>query len=600
MAVTGVAAESAVRLEDDRLEVNLAALREVDSGLAERIAAAAGSDAVQMVRGSDGRVTFRLPLADPRNGEPMRGGRALWLGRTSMPSVSGEALLSRFGAAEENVLFVGAGSGYEIDRVLARAGAEQAVFVLEPSAAVLACVLRLYDWGEALRSGRLVLLHGTLGSDVLTSWLVAHPSYSLPVRVLPWPWMLSHEVTAVQSHLEVTYRQVMEARQRWAGEVSKRIRVQPAGEGEVRVVVSMARSDPEVRPIAEAVAAAARAMGWSVASCGFGGPRACAPFAQMEALAEAPTTFLLGLEHGREVAGGALPEELPVVSWRLRGGCGAGGPSGPRDWVLVAAGVGGQGSRGGSKGARVVHMPLGVVDPPKARQEVRCDVALLVDGAALSAAAHEVTTGTLVAWWDAGVRLLREHASKHLHPPRDLRGEIGRRLKVRIRDGAVLEPLERRLIARVWPTVSALHWLKVLRGRGLRVELWGRGWWSHPEYDEWWRCRSPEAVLASRGAARAVIVWEGSVLNAWLGMNAAACGAAVAWAGSRAGLERLGLKDWPGPGEIRAVGDPAGLGRWLEQRLREGRGEVKGDHPWSLRRRLERMLGLIRGSARQA
>ena len=74
--------ETQPQLDASLFDKNLAALRERDAVLAERLAALPIEPAEPAV-GRDGSVTFRLPGP---NGEPQ------WFGRTSMPAVSGPDL----------------------------------------------------------------------------------------------------------------------------------------------------------------------------------------------------------------------------------------------------------------------------------------------------------------------------------------------------------------------------------------------------------------------------------------------------------------------------------------------------------------------------
>ena len=97
-------ANSTVRQDSHEqvLRANIEALRAVDASLAERLEGTMIPDWVRPAVGRDGSKTWQLTKP---------GGSAEWFGRTSMPTISAEGLLSEFDVGAGNVALAGIGSG---------------------------------------------------------------------------------------------------------------------------------------------------------------------------------------------------------------------------------------------------------------------------------------------------------------------------------------------------------------------------------------------------------------------------------------------------------------------------------------------------------
>ena len=87
------------------LDRNLQALAEVDPDLAERLRRIDPDEHFEPAIGRDGRPTLKRKHPD---------GTTSWLGRTSMPTVSGPALLDSFDHAGGNLALHGFGHGHEL------------------------------------------------------------------------------------------------------------------------------------------------------------------------------------------------------------------------------------------------------------------------------------------------------------------------------------------------------------------------------------------------------------------------------------------------------------------------------------------------------
>jgi len=206
------AADSAasVASRDEAWQANLQALAQVDRALADRLAALALPSSIQPARGRDGTQTWRLVRSD---------GSSEWFGRTSMPSISAEGLLSRFDAGAGNVALAGIGCGLEAKLLSERLGQHRAVVVLETEPLNLALALRLWNVAGAIRGRQIIFIVAedlpALGRR-LAEFCESHVGFDLPAAMLAWPWRSNDENQAYQMLLEQVASQVRRSRQQRA------------------------------------------------------------------------------------------------------------------------------------------------------------------------------------------------------------------------------------------------------------------------------------------------------------------------------------------------------------------------------------------------
>ncbi len=130
------------------LDQNLNVLSEVHQSLAAQLRLVRVEDHFAPAVGRDGCATLRRRLAD---------GSAIWHGRTSMPTISGPALLEHFEVGSGNVAFEGMGHGREAVLILERFASHQVLFILEPDPAAVVGALLLHDLAEAIRRRQFLL-----------------------------------------------------------------------------------------------------------------------------------------------------------------------------------------------------------------------------------------------------------------------------------------------------------------------------------------------------------------------------------------------------------------------------------------------------------
>lgn len=184
-------------------QTNLHALHLTAPAVAELVTRMPRPEGFEPVTGTDGTPTF-LRKATDSDGRP----RLEWLGSTSMPRASAEALVSTLdpsgqsangaggglggagggGAGGANGLGLSIGTGYEWAAFVGRLGAAQALYVYEPSPA-LRLALEICDLSSLLAARKIVLLAGTpdQAGALLVQWLNDHLGMEPPTVLHPLP-----------------------------------------------------------------------------------------------------------------------------------------------------------------------------------------------------------------------------------------------------------------------------------------------------------------------------------------------------------------------------------------------------------------------------
>lgn len=174
-------------------ENNLIALCDAAlNGAADLLRDAALPSDARMVQARDGRAT--VVWTDGA-------GRTRWLGGTTMPDIRADGLLERFDAGMGNVALIGMGQGSLVRALLDRLSPVQAVIVVSESAADAALVLRVHDFADAIRAGRLLLFVGQSAWEDLSAYLLDHDGYLASERLLNWPWFTPSDVSQATERL---------------------------------------------------------------------------------------------------------------------------------------------------------------------------------------------------------------------------------------------------------------------------------------------------------------------------------------------------------------------------------------------------------------
>jgi hypothetical protein len=305
---------------------NLAALREVDAALADRVCqASAEIVGLEPTRTRDGLVSFRISAGD---------GGMSWFGRTSIPSVRAEALVGKFDAGFGNVLLPAVGQGQEITLLTERLGHHRAVFVWETQAASVALALRLHPWSQAIAAGRCVFLVCPLEqlTENLMGWLDRHPGHLCPERIMMWPWSTMPELSACRSAVQLAYQETDRRRAaclarekaEYAGTATSDHPSPPSAApsapgfeiGPLALLALHARE--EVWALSGSLTAAGRAAGLNVAEAIVRGPGDVHALGRLRRLREQcpqPPALAILLDCARRQVGDVCPDITRATSW---------------------------------------------------------------------------------------------------------------------------------------------------------------------------------------------------------------------------------------------------------------------------------------------
>jgi len=277
---------------------NIAALEAFLPTTAEYLRTATPPASIQFVAGRDASPTFAW--TDEQD-------RLHWLGRTSMPSVSGPALVDAFEPGERNVLLCGFGQGGEVRLLLQRLAPYQAVMAVDECAWAVSHSLRLYNFADDLRNGRLLLFVGPDAWKALRDFLLDHDGTLTPERVLSWPWFDPGMVTNVTNHLSAIGSEVSMHRASKHAEL-RRARAEDRGSsGEHSIAIVSNVAEARIRTFAHRLKVAADSLGRHCVSFVLDSPATVHPHAIESALWEASPELLVLLD----VAPDALQYELP-------------------------------------------------------------------------------------------------------------------------------------------------------------------------------------------------------------------------------------------------------------------------------------------------
>ncbi|MFN0136729.1 MAG: hypothetical protein ACKVS9_11515, partial [Phycisphaerae bacterium] len=110
-----------------------------------------------------------------------------WLDRTPIPVTRARATLRGVAAGDRNYALATPGSGAEIDLLLSRFAAHQALFVIADDPSRLRAVLSLRDHAIDIRRSRLLFVQAPRIQDELLSMLRTHEGLLVPAALLATP-----------------------------------------------------------------------------------------------------------------------------------------------------------------------------------------------------------------------------------------------------------------------------------------------------------------------------------------------------------------------------------------------------------------------------
>jgi hypothetical protein len=292
---------------------NLSALRSVDPALAARLEAVDLPPQAIPATGRDGSPTFRIRMAEGER----------WFGHTSMPTISGPALLSRFDPGGGNVVLPGIGQGIEARLLTERLGPNRAVFVLESDLAALSMALRVHDLSVPLAQGRLIPIVGDDLGQALTRFLADNEGYLVPERMMSLPWL---DPSAVNAFTLLMQRVVSQAtRQRsiaMAGLLPELAGICPEHRPlpeRPRTMLVCPHGQGEPLRLAREVLAGLSELGWPSEPWLGDSPRTSHPLRLARRLVAFRPDLVILLDGVRAGLSQAIPAALRLACWMSRG-----------------------------------------------------------------------------------------------------------------------------------------------------------------------------------------------------------------------------------------------------------------------------------------
>lgn len=455
------------------LEANLAALAEWLTSSANAIRQSRLPESLQCRPGRDGVLTFAWSDT---------GGVMQWLGRTSMPTVSAPALVEAFGPGPAGILLYTMGSGHEVKLLLERIFPDQAIMVVEPEPWKAGLALRLHDLSAAIRNRRLLLFTGPAAWDEFGAFLVEHPGFFEPQRILSWPWF-DHELIADITKRVESVNAALDRRRLQLHAVA-------VGEGRQHLAATHAER-PAIAIIAHpfslaayrlaALLATAAETDWNVQRHLGDAPHQAHPLMIADVLHQHPPRMCILID---SLPGGlpyALPDSPACVLWT--GAHLPEGVSSPQLMRGARLAVASDALRNKAISAGVEPSQVIVVPPaaqvglvPSLRSPTRrlAVMADRPDSSPTSAGLHLVTHCRL---WEAAREVIRQTADTYDDDQAD---DVVRtaesRLRIRLETPSVRAGIIERVRARLGPAIVREECLKALMASGLEFDLFGAGW----------------------------------------------------------------------------------------------------------------------------
>jgi hypothetical protein len=128
--------------------------------------------------------------------------RSGWLSGSGAPKVRETVLCEQFFNETSNVIFPGFGQGVGLKELLSRFKPWQAVFVWEADLRLIAIPLALHDFSKEIIDQRLVFLTEPDLEKALVDFLIAHPAFAVPTKMMGWPWLAENRLTELSQLVE--------------------------------------------------------------------------------------------------------------------------------------------------------------------------------------------------------------------------------------------------------------------------------------------------------------------------------------------------------------------------------------------------------------
>jgi hypothetical protein len=461
------------------LKRNLEALQGWAPLTAAQIAGASVPEGFERVIGSDGSSTYQRIVPDGASGR-----RVEWLGGTSMPRASAEALTDSLEVGRVNGIGLSIGTGYEWAAFARRLPSSQALYVYEPEAGYARMALECCDLSDWFRSGKVILFTGPLApaSEEMSAFVADHVGFEPPTVLHPLPTMGAERRNALLSAGEAMVRRTVVERQAKVNALAGRVDEAMRNVSEAEIAFLATPRYAQERPIAAANGRAAQVLLVDGhASAGVG--------AWLAAIAEHRPRKIVSDFFRVQI--GCVPEQVAVETW-IPPLAGAGywdrvpdaATFGPNDRVIVhGAWHAERLADCGISTAQVQVRPLERrLGRPRSGEERRHRVALIGDLPSIEPETMGIELPTHLAVFAAVREMIEEdYLTVHVGQAGDILRRALARVGVQsdgggqgqVTDPALREPMLRIVRDVLIPTVPLLRLVEELMAQGVPLRLIG-------------------------------------------------------------------------------------------------------------------------------
>lgn len=465
-------------------DTNIAALRAVDADLADRLASLTLPPEIVPTMARDGSPTYKIRAPAGER----------WFGFTSMPTVSGPALLRSFDPGDGNVLLAGIGQGIEARLMVDSLGANRAVFVLERDPLMVALALRLHDVSAAIEHGRLPLLVGEDPVASLVRFLIEHEGYTAPTRMLGWPWMSQTELDEMKGLLERSADQAARHRATALAEVIEQLAVEYSSDRPLpdrpRTLVICPHARSDICRFAADVLRGLDGLDWPAEGWLGNNPQAGHPLALARRLLAHRPDMVVLIDAVRAGFAAVLPASIPLATWftpwaRVPSTVADGIGAQDRVFAMTAAARSAL-VAAGLDADRVQWLGPALPSPPSVElspdHAFAFDVVAVSDAPPLDAASQGLTLGSHRSLWEIAQRMIKAEVERYTA------ADVQRILKraeaetgASFEDAAFRQDISDRINAVLGQTLVGRAAYEAAVQAGVPLAIAGRGWERYAE-----------------------------------------------------------------------------------------------------------------------
>lgn len=284
---------------------NLAVLRSTQAEIAALVERVVIPDSVTSEMGRDGSSTFVLTDEN---------GRREWLGRSSMPTISAEALYGECSYDGSNVCLPGIMTGVELLVLAERLPVQCAIFVVEPDSLRLHLAMQLYDYSPLIAAGRAVFLDASDLDASLRRFFTDHPGYEIPRTLFTGALRAPAKIAELQRRFESAGEGATQAQAEALVTCAERIRRRSFADVPAAPRTALVSVDQRLDALEQGrrLARGLSTLGAPHAVCLADAAERCHAVAGLRAIDSIQADVVLCVNVGAERWRGLLPQDLPI------------------------------------------------------------------------------------------------------------------------------------------------------------------------------------------------------------------------------------------------------------------------------------------------